>query len=341
MVENTSNCSLPYEKDKIPLMTVYTIAIIIGVPANLITIVLTFQQVQRKNVLGIYLLSLSLCDMMYLCTLPLWLVYVYYEHFWIWSDMACKITGYVFFNNMYISIFLLCCISADRYWAVAYSLESRGIRQQKLAGLITCFICIAVAIIHSPVFIMDEGKTNENHHKCFEPRNSTAKVAGFNYARVCVGFLIPLGILIYTNRGILANIQASSGLQKHQKLKIKYLARAVIILFLVCFAPYHIILLLRAVMFHVLGNGNDSCNFERTIYLPYTCFLGLSTINSALNPILYVLASDNIRKELRRGLSSIRSRTSSQHRVTDSSLPKQHCSKNSLDTTPSRENNSS
>ncbi|KAK6481283.1 putative G-protein coupled receptor 132 isoform X1 [Huso huso] len=337
---NNSNesCKLPYDEDRIPLVVLYSIVFIIGVPANFVTVILTYKQVQRKNVLGIYLFSLSLCDLMYLFTLPLWVSYVNNDHEWLWSPVSCKITGYVFFNNMYISIFLLCCISIDRYVAVVYAVESRGLRRQKLAAIITCIICIVVPIGHVPVFTMKEDDTGQVSKKCFEPGKASAMVTGFNYARFFIGFFLPLCILIVTNYCILTNIQASTGLLGRSKMKVKCLAITVIVLFLVCFGPYHIILLLRAVMYHILEEGQN-CDFGKQIYIPYTICLGLSTFNSAMNPILYVLASDNIRKELKRGLLSFRSRTSLQHRGTDSSLPKFPTSKNSVDAAQTLENN--
>ncbi|MBN3281420.1 GP132 protein, partial [Polyodon spathula] len=340
MANNSSEgttCRLPYDEDRIPLVVLYSIVFIIGVPANFVTILLTYKQVRRKNVLGIYLLSLSICDLMYLSTLPLWMSYVNNDHTWHWSPMTCKITGYVFFNNMYISIFLLCCISIDRYVAVVYAVESRGLRQQKLAAIITCIICIVVPIGHAPVFTMKENDTGQADQKCFEPGKASVIVTGFNYARFFIGFFLPLCILVVTNYCILTNIQASTGLHSRSKKKIKCLATTVIVLFLFCFGPYHIILLVRAVMYHILEEGQN-CRFGNQIYIPYTICLGLSTFNSAMNPILYVLASENIRKELSRGLLNIRSRTSLQQRGTDSSLPKFPTSKNSVDPAQTLEN---
>ncbi|KAG9336581.1 hypothetical protein JZ751_002928 [Albula glossodonta] len=339
MNQNVShNCTPPYDQDRIPLMVLYSMVLIIGLPANLATVYMTFLQVRRKNVLGIYLLSLSLCDLMYLGTLPLWTKYVSAGHQWVYSSLACKITSYVFFNNMYISIFLLCCVSIDRYVAVVYAVESRGLRQQKLAGIITLVICFVVAVGHLPVFTMAEGDADSGERRCFEPGQSTTTVTGFNYARFFIGFFIPLSILVVTNRAILTNIQASTGLRPRQKVKVKYLAIAVILFFMVCFAPYHIILLLRAIMYHFPA-FQEECHFEKSIYTPYTISLGLSTFNSAMNPILYVLASDNIRKEIRRGLASFRSRSTLQPRYTDSSQHKMHNSKNSSDAAPMRGNN--
>lgn len=328
-----ASCEISHEADRVPLMVLYIVVFIIGLPANLATVYLTLHQVCRKNVLGIYLLSLSICDLTYLFTLPMWTVYVSRNHEWPWSSLACKITGFVFFNNMYISIFLLCCVSIDRYVAVVYAIESRGLRQKRIAAFVSFLIFIVVGLGHSPVFIMREGQVEEGSHRCFEPSQSTTLVTGFNYARVCIGFCIPLAILIFTNRAILANVQASTGLQPHQKVKVRYLAVAVVALFLICFAPYHIILLMRAVIFH-FPNLQGKCHFEQHIYTPYKISLGLSTFNSAINPILYVLSSNNIRQEIRRGITSVCDRVLSSQRSTHSSQHNMHSSRSNSEPFP-------
>lgn len=303
---NTSSppCEPQYEDGRLPLVLLYSFVLAVGLPANMLTLYLTILQVIRKNVLGVYLLSLSVCDLTYLCTLPLWAIYVNAGHVWPWSSAVCKITGYIFFNNMYISIFLLCCISCDRYVAVVYSLESKGIRQQRLASIISLSIVLLVALGHLPVFTMSEGDTGQGDRRCFEPSKSSAKITGFNYARFIVGFLLPLLVLVVTNRAILSNVQGSTGLLQKKKERIRWLAAAVVMLFLVCFAPYHLILLVRAIMFHY-PQLDDKCLFENTMYTPYTISLALSTFNSAINPILYVLSSENIRKELARSLIQV------------------------------------
>ncbi|XP_038583049.1 probable G-protein coupled receptor 132b [Micropterus salmoides] len=330
-----SSCDPPYEDGRLPLVLLYSLVLAVGLPANLLTVYLTWLQVRRNNVLGVYLWSLSLCDLTYLGTLPLWAYYVSAGHLWPWGSTSCKVTGYIFFNNMYISIFLLCCISCDRYVAVVYGLESRGLRRQRFAVLVALSIVLLVALGHVPVFIMKEGNTEGGDPRCFEPSQKSSTVTGFNYARFVVGFLIPLLVLVVTNRGILANVQRSTGLRREQKQRVHWLAVAVVVLFLVCFSPYHLLLLARAVIFHFL-RPEDTCLFERTLYTPYTISLGLSTVNSAVNPILYVLSSDNIRKELSRGLVQVCNRAHQRQR-TDSSQNKIQPNKNSSELNPVNE----
>ncbi|XP_051501438.1 probable G-protein coupled receptor 132b [Myxocyprinus asiaticus] len=328
-------CEIPFKEDRIPLMVLYILVFVIGLPANIATVYLTLHQVCRKNVLGIYLLSLSLCDLTYLFTLPMWAVYINRDHVWPWSSMACKVTGFVFFTNMYISIFLLCCVSIDRYVAVVYAIESRGLRQRRIATLVAFSIYMVVGLGHVPVFIMREGNAAEGSQRCFEPGQSTATVTGFNYARFCIGFCAPLAILIFTNRAILANVRASTGLRPHQKERVRYLAVAVVLLFLICFAPYHIILLIRAITFH-FPKLQDECQFQERIYIPYKISLGLSTFNSAFNPILYVLSSNNIRKEIRNGMAALCNRVILGQRSTHSSQNNMHTSKSNSDHIPTK-----
>lgn len=303
---HTDRCEPPYDDENpLPLVALYSLVLTVGLPANLITVVLTFQEVCRKNVLGIYLFSLSLCDLIYLSTLPLWAIYINRGHRWYWGSLACKVTGFVFFNNMYISIFLLCCISVDRFVAVVYAVESRGLRKMKHAAIVTFVIVLVVALGHSPVFIMSEGETESTDEKrCFEPALPSPLVTGFNYARFVIGFFIPLCILIVANLNILANVRASAGLEQRHKIKVRNLALAVISSFVVCFTPYHIILLSRAISFHF---SNEKCYFERTVYTPYTMSLGLSTINSAINPVFYVLTSNSVHMKIYQSLQGLRS----------------------------------
>lgn len=301
--QSTVECKPPHDEDRLPLLVLYIVVLVIGLPANVLTLFLTWQQVCRKNVLGVYLWSLSLCDLTYLFTLPLWADYVNRGHSWQWSSTACKLTGYVFFTNMYVSIFLLCCISCDRYWAVAYSLESRGRRRQHHAVIITVIIVLVVAVGHTAVFTMKEGDAQGSKH-CFEP-SRRVKVMGFSYARFVIGFLIPLLLLAVTNHCVLANVQRSTGLPNSQKRRVRRLAVAVVLLFLICFGPYHLILLARAVITQFPQLVDAPCLFEKTLYTPYTISLGLSTINSAVNPILYVLSSNSIRKECHSGLTQV------------------------------------
>uniref|UniRef100_A0A8C3JCF3 G-protein coupled receptors family 1 profile domain-containing protein n=1 Tax=Calidris pygmaea TaxID=425635 RepID=A0A8C3JCF3_9CHAR len=281
---NNSSCpGIPYKDSKTLLVAVYSIVFAIGLPANCLTSLLTFVQIQRNKVIAIYIFSLSLSELMYLSTLPLWIIYVQNDHRWNMHTSTCIITGFIFFCNIYNSILLLCCISVDRYVALVYALESRGRRGQKLAIIIVCLLFAAVAVVHSPVFTM---KTHQNA-TCFETLPLTSTLASFGIVRFLIGFAIPFITLIFTNYKIFQSTKTSSSLTCRQKVKVKYLAIAIIVIFLICFAPYHVVLLIRSI--YSLIHKDCSCPFEKDIYSVFTVFLCLATANSVADPIIYVL----------------------------------------------------
>uniref|UniRef100_A0A8C8R7C9 G-protein coupled receptors family 1 profile domain-containing protein n=1 Tax=Pelusios castaneus TaxID=367368 RepID=A0A8C8R7C9_9SAUR len=285
---NLKDClPMPFEDSRILLVVSYSIVFAIGLPTNCLTAFLIFVQIRKKNILAVYLLGLLLCELLYLSTLPLWIIYVQNKHQWTMGSLACKLTGYIFFCNIYISILLLCCISIDRYIAVVKSLETRGVRGQKKAMVVTVIVFITVLIVHCPAFTLDDGEQTQNQTACFEtlPLNST--LTSLNFARFIVGFAVPLIILIFTNYNIFQSTKTSSSLNNHQKAKVKYLAIAIITIFLICFAPYHLVLLIRSINF--IWNQNDSCSFEQRVYTTSVVFLCLCTVNSIADPVIYVL----------------------------------------------------
>lgn len=300
---NTTSCDppMPFESTRQLLVVVYSIVFAVGLPSNCITAILTVTQIRRKNIPAIYLFALSFCELLYLSTIPLWIIYVQNDHHWTMPPLLCKVTGYIFFCNVYISILLLCCISVDRYVAVVYALECRGKRCQRTATAVTVALFVVVGAIHSPVFYLGSITPEKNTTTCFETLPLNRTLAVMNGARFLTGFLIPFAILIFMNYKIFQSIKFSCSLTPHQKAKVKYLVIAIITIFVVCFAPYHSVLLIRSVYFFL---HRDTCAFERHIYSTSVIFLCFSTANSVADPFIYVLASENTRREISRFLGA-------------------------------------
>lgn len=289
-------CNASFDDSRVTLLVVYSAVCALGLPANCLTAWLTLLQALQGNVLAVYLFCLALCELLYISTLPLWVIYIRNRHRWTLGLCASRVTAYIFFCNIYISILLLCCVSCDRFAAVVYALESRGHRQQKTAVLICASIMVLVGLVYYPVFQMKlvEGT-------CFEPLQMNSSIAGYHYARFAVGFALPLCIIAFTNHRIFRSTSLSQGLTAAQKAKVKYSAIAVVVIFLVCFAPYHVVLLIKAVAFSYYRGDRDAvCAFEASAYTPSVVFLCLSTVNSVADPIIYVLAADHSRQEVTR-----------------------------------------
>lgn len=293
----------PSGSDRLPLLLLYGAVLLVGLPANLLTALLTWRQARRhKNVLAVYLCGLALVDLGYLATLPLWVDYVVRGRRWRWSPAACRLAAFVFFTNMYVSVFLLCAVSCDRYVAVRYGLEGRGLRRQRVARRVLLAVVAAVALGHAPVFAMPEAEAAAGpHQRCFEPGGAAdgPLVAALDLTRVAVGFLAPLAVLVGANHGLLAGVRRSATLRRSQKDRVRRLAVAVVALFLLCFGPYHLVLLARGLAFHLAPAPAATCLLDGLLYTPYSVSLALATVNAAVNPVLYVLSSSHVRRELR------------------------------------------
>ncbi|XP_066883725.1 probable G-protein coupled receptor 132 [Kogia breviceps] len=289
------NCTVPFNDSRVFLVTVYSTVCLLGLPANCLTAWLTLLQARQGHVLAVYLFCLALCELLYVGTLPLWVVYIQNGHRWLLGPRACKVTAYIFFCNLYVSILFLCCISCDRFLAVVYALEMRGRRHQKTAILVSVSVFVLVGLVHYPVFQMEEEET------CFETLPVDREIAGYYYTRFAVGFAAPLSVIAFTNQRIFRSIQRSSSLGAAQKAKVRRLAIAVVAIFLSCFAPYHLVLLVKAIAFsYYKGDMGPVCAFEINLYTVSVLFLGLATVNSVADPIIYVLATEVSRQEVSR-----------------------------------------
>ncbi|KAM5340214.1 putative G-protein coupled receptor 132 isoform 2-T2 [Glossophaga mutica] len=292
----TPPCPVPFEESRAYLVAVYSAVCALGLPANCLTAGLTLLQALQGSVLAVYLFCLALCELLYAGTLPLWVIYVRNGHRWDLGRWACRVTAYIFFCNLYVSILFLCCISCDRYVAVAYALESRGRRRRRTAVLVSASVFLLVGLAHYPVFTMQVHECT-----CFEVLPTDGTVANYFYSRFAVGFALPLTVIAFTNHRIFRGIKQSAGLGATQKARVRRTVIAVVVIFLACFAPYHLVLLTKAAAFsYYQGEKGPVHALECRLYTASMVCLCLATVNSVADPIIYVLATDSSRQEVSR-----------------------------------------
>ncbi|XP_020773708.1 G protein-coupled receptor 184 [Boleophthalmus pectinirostris] len=288
------------------LMSVYILAFIFGLAFNLLTLGPIIQQVRRQNVLGIFLLSLSFSDLLFIFTMPLWINYYKQDHQWKLGVLSCSIVGFFYYSNMYISIFLLCCISVDRCLVVTYPLHSKTHRTSIYAWLQCLGVYAIVVLLHALVLYNDDLKDAHDdvngNDRCYETFPLTDKIVLFNLIRVGLGFVLPLLILAFSYWKILATVGQSPGLSAQAKRKVRLLSFGVIGIFSFCFAPYHILLLVRSLVFYTSTNtdfNSSYCQFEQKMHFFFSCTLALSSLNCVVDPVLYVLVSNGVQNDVK------------------------------------------
>ncbi|XP_017284471.1 G protein-coupled receptor 184 [Kryptolebias marmoratus] len=283
------------------LMAIYILAFIFGLIFNVLTLRPIFLQVKQKNVLGIFLLCLSISDLLYIFTMPLWINYYHQDHEWKLGATSCSIAGFFYYSNMYISIYLLCCISVDRCLVVCYPLRFKTHRTSRYAWVQCAIVYIAVVTMHIIILIFDAHDDEKNQDRCYETYPMQKTVAMFNLSRVGLGFILPLIVLAVSYWKVLATVGQSPGLSAQAKRKVRLLSFGVIGIFSVCCAPYHILLLSRSLVYFKYNDPSPKglyCQFEQNIHWSFSVTLALSTLNSVVDPVLYVLVSNTVRNKL-------------------------------------------
>ncbi|XP_068174243.1 G protein-coupled receptor 184 [Antennarius striatus] len=284
------------------LMSVYILAFIFGLIFNVVTLGPIWQQMQRQNVLGIFLLNLSISDILFLFTIPLWINYYRQEHNWQLGVISCSIAGFFYYSNMYISIYLLCCISVDRFLVVTFPLRSKTHLSSRYVWTQCVVVYVVVVVLHIMVLVNDNLKDAHddmnNNDRCYETYPMEKPIALFNMLRVGFGFLLPLLVLAFSYWRVLATVGQSPGLSPQAKRKVRLLSYGVIGIFSMCFAPYHILLFARSLVFY-LSEKKSYCQFEQKTHFYFSCTLALSSLNCVVDPVLYVLVSNGVQEEVR------------------------------------------
>ncbi|KAM4742606.1 G protein-coupled receptor 184 [Anableps anableps] len=285
------------------LMSVYILAFIFGLTFNVLTLYPIWQQVKQQNVLGIFLLSLSISDLLFIFTMPLWINYYRRDHNWGLGVTSCSVAGFFYYSNMYISIYLLCCISVDRSLVVSYPFHFKPYRTSRYAWVQCAAVYAAVMILHMIILDFDNLKDahddTNNNDRCYETYPMERTVALFNMIRVGFGFMLPLLVLGVCYWRVLATVGKSPGLNAQAKRKVRLLSFGVIGIFSVCFAPYHILLFVRSLVFFTNDKDTYYCEFENKMHFTFSCTLALSSLNSVVDPVLYVLVSNGVKDKLK------------------------------------------
>ncbi|XP_068457731.1 ovarian cancer G-protein coupled receptor 1 [Clinocottus analis] len=296
MTEDMMNCTIRHEIHQYLFSSVYILVLLVGVPSNLYALYHAALQLKQKSELGVYLMNLTMSDLLYLASLPLWLQYFFQDDDWRHREWLCQLCGFLLYENIYISIGFLCCISLDRYLAVVHPLRFTSLRSMRAAWLVSVIIWLKEIAVGVVFFRHKElSRDRKNQSVCFEHYPMQPWEYPINIYRFSIGFMFPLAILLISYLCVLRAVGRSAGTQPDQKTRIRQLVSSTVLIFLVCFSPYHVFLLVRTLL-------ERDCNFIAGIFNYYHLSLLLTSLNCVADPALYCFVSGSTRRGLYRVL---------------------------------------
>ncbi|KAM9468685.1 cysteinyl leukotriene receptor 2 isoform 1-T3 [Clarias gariepinus] len=295
-----SNCSISDFKHNV-YPAVYLCIFVLGLFANLVSLCYFVGVCRTRNSFSsvyFFMVNLLISDLMLVCSLPFRAVYYLMDSHWVFGDIICRIMGFVFYANMYGSIYFLMVLSVFRF--VAIIKPYRYVSFQSTQG--ACFVCgfIWLLVLIASIPLLDAGTSQDpsGQIKCLELDVSQLKsIITLNKAALSLGFVLPfvvISVCYLIAAGKLLQLRKGPGRRNPHYNKSGALVIIVLIIFLVCFMPYHVV---RTVFLEaerqVKENGYESCHYIDKVRKAAVVTHCLAAGNSCLDPLLYFFASEN------------------------------------------------
>ncbi|XP_074006587.1 C-C chemokine receptor type 8-like [Numenius arquata] len=272
----------------------YSLLFVTGLVGNALVVwVLTvFKQVRAMT--DVYLLNLAISDLLFVFSLP-FLVQYSIRRKWTFGNVMCKIISSAYFIGFYSSAFFITIMSVDRYLAIVRSVYALQVRTTA-HGVITSLVLWAVAILASaPDFIFFQEINDNNQTKCIPdyPDSSNGWKTFSNFEVNVLGWLIPVGVLIFCYYSILKNLQKCHTQNKYKAMKLVFI---VVIVFFLFWTPVNIVLFLDSLKnMYII----DDCQTSQRLELAMELAEALSFVHCCLNPVIYAFVGEKFKKHLR------------------------------------------
>ncbi|XP_035413602.1 lysophosphatidic acid receptor 6-like isoform X1 [Cygnus atratus] len=275
-------------------VVIYSIVFVLGLIENILALYLLSCKVKHTSPSYIYMINLALVDTLFVCVLPFKINYHLHRNNWIFGDVACRVTGTLYYINICLSIAFFTCICIDRYVAVLHPFTYIQIKATHYVVVVTVLWLVAVSIMVPLVLggpLHNRGVGNVT--ACFENfamSSWTHRMVPYNILALVFGFVIPFSIILICYPLIARRISRI----KHSIRKRKALRTIYIILFIctLCFLPYHLTHLLHFLM-RIQVIQNEA--LTSLIYKMRRVTLALVSFNCCLNPFLYYFTSSSKR----------------------------------------------
>ncbi|XP_067449816.1 P2Y purinoceptor 1-like [Thunnus thynnus] len=288
------------------LPPVFILVFIVGLLANGWGLKYLLHNWKKLGDINVFVLNLGLADILYLLTLPFLMVYYFMKSTWIFGDAFCKITRFCFNLNLYGSIGFLTCISVYRYLAIVHPMRVRGRLTVTHSVAISVMVWLLVSVQSLPDMFYTKLSGNKPE-KCYDTTNETYVEDYLKYSLglTLTGFCLPFLITLGCYGHVIVILCSKNTTDKVLKKRCLRLLLILIVLFSVCYIPYHVLRNLN-LWSRVLSKHQKCREWSNRVYIAHQISRGLVRLNSALNPLVYFHGNEDIPAQLRQLLQRAR-----------------------------------
>ncbi|XP_008935177.1 PREDICTED: B1 bradykinin receptor [Merops nubicus] len=253
----------------------------------------------------IYLMNLAVADLIFLVCLPFWAENIRNEFNWPFGSFLCRSTSASISLNMYTSIYLLVAVSVDRYLTFVHTFNHRERRSTSMAKRICLLIWFFGILLSVPAFMFRTVKHFPlwNISACALEFPTPSWVSTERLVFNIVGFALPCTAITFLSFSTIRSLQKKARerralrtkcCREHKGTKATRVLFTVVLMFLLCWTPYHFFVFLGILHQTEVIKGcfwGELLNFGEQF--GYT----LATTNSCINPVIYVFVGKYFRQK--------------------------------------------
>uniref|UniRef100_A0AAY4D2X4 G-protein coupled receptors family 1 profile domain-containing protein n=1 Tax=Denticeps clupeoides TaxID=299321 RepID=A0AAY4D2X4_9TELE len=252
---------------------------------------------------NLFMVNLLVSDLMLVCSLPFRATYYLMDSDWVFGDTLCRVMSYVFYINMYGSVYFLMALSVVRYVAITRPYLYRQNQKGRLAAVVCCVLWLLVSLPSIPM-LFSGVRVESNKTRCLDldlDRRQLDTIIALNYSATLFGFVLPFLVIsvcyVFVVHTLLRRCRAQ-GTRTLRYNKSCSLVAVVLLIFLACFLPYHVVrgVFLATEQSICSGGFGGSCEYVNGVRRAAVVTLCLAAANSCVDPILYFLVAENFQR---------------------------------------------
>ncbi|XP_075762687.1 G-protein coupled receptor 15 [Pelodiscus sinensis] len=299
--EYCETLQVPYMEIFLPIL--YATMFLVGIIGNSILMGALVFKLGARRLIDIIIINLAASDFIFLLTLPFWVDQEIWLGVWRSGSFLCKGSSYIISVNMYCSVFLLTCMSGDRYLAIMHPTVARKVRTRFYTnGLCTC-IWLLSCLLGLPTLLSRELRQYNDQPYCAQVELTQAQRT-VSLVILILAFFFPLvSILTFycsITKKLCMHYQKSGKHDKKLRKSIK-IVFIVVAAFVFSWIPYNI--------FKLLAIISDLQDLKPPSCFPYVLAQAgmevsspFAFANSCANPFIYYCFDGYIRRTISRCL---------------------------------------
>ncbi|XP_064194995.1 uracil nucleotide/cysteinyl leukotriene receptor-like [Anguilla rostrata] len=274
----------------------YIVVFLLALTGNSLALWIFSHQRGTSTPTNVFLLHLAVADLSYVVILPLRAAYHLTGGHWPFGEVACRLAGYLFYVNMYASLYFLACMAADRYLAVVHAVRSLKLRRARHAHALSSALWVLVTVSMAPLLVSRQTWETEEGGATACRQLYREKASQRALASLAVAFTPPFLATLTCYLLIIRGLRRGSRLEPALKLRALRTVGLVLLIYVVCFLPYHAS---RALFILGYGHPGISCRARRGLALANRLTSSLTCLNGALDPLVYLFGAERFRGSLR------------------------------------------